>query len=44
VSEKNPVGTVLEKMDAIRTAQKDIEANANLRLTLEVMMLRLAAK
>jgi DNA polymerase-3 subunit delta' len=44
VSEKNPVGTVLDKMDAIRTAQKDIEANANLRLTLEVMMLRLAAK
>ncbi len=42
-SEKNPVGTVLDKMDAIRTAQKDIEANANLRLTLEVMMLRLAA-
>jgi DNA polymerase-3 subunit delta' len=43
VSEKNPVGTVINKMDAIRTAQKDIEANANLRLTLEVMMLRLAA-
>ena len=42
-SEKNPVGTVLDKMDAIRTAQKDIEANANLRLALEVMMLRLAA-
>ena len=43
VSEKNPVGSVLNKMDVIRTAQKDIEANANLRLTLEVMMLRLAA-
>ena len=42
VSEKNPVSAVLNKMEAIRTAQKDIEANANLRLTLEVMMLRLA--
>jgi DNA polymerase-3 subunit delta' len=42
-SEKNPVDIVIDKMDAIRTAQKDIEANANLRLTLEVMMLRLAA-
>ena len=43
VSEKNPVSAVMNKMEAIRTAQKDIEANANLRLTLEVMMLRLAA-
>jgi DNA polymerase-3 subunit delta' len=42
VSEKNPVGAVMNRMEAIRTAQKDIEANANLRLTLEVMMLRLA--
>ena len=43
VSEKNPVSAVMNRMEAIRTAQKDIEANANLRLTLEVMMLRLAA-
>jgi DNA polymerase-3 subunit delta' len=42
-SERNPVSAVMNKMDAIRTAQKDIGANANLRLTLEVMMLRLAA-
>lgn len=43
VSEKTPVGAVMNKMEAIRAAQKAIEANANLRLTLEVMMLRLAA-
>jgi DNA polymerase III subunit delta' len=42
-SERNPVGAVMEKMDVIRTAQKAIAANANLRLSLEVMMLRLAA-
>jgi DNA polymerase-3 subunit delta' len=42
VSQKNPVGAIMDKMDAIRTAQKAIEANANLRLSLEVMMLRLA--
>jgi DNA polymerase-3 subunit delta' len=43
VSEKNPVGAVMNRMETIRTAQKDIGANANLRLTLEVMVLRLAA-
>ncbi|MFO7685324.1 MAG: DNA polymerase III subunit delta' [Desulfobacterales bacterium] len=42
-SQRNPVSAVLDKMEAIRTAQKNIEANANLRLALEVMMLRLAA-
>jgi DNA polymerase-3 subunit delta' len=35
--------TILGRMEAVRTAQKNLAANANLRLTLEVMMLKLAA-
>jgi DNA polymerase-3 subunit delta' len=41
VSQKIPETTILKKMDVIRTAQKDIEANANLRLVMEMMMLKL---
>lgn len=44
VSQKLPVEDLMKKIDIIRTAQKHIDANANLRLTLEVMMLRLADK
>jgi len=41
-SQKIEVKSLLSKIEAIQTAQKDIRANTNLRLTLEVMMLRLA--
>jgi len=41
-SQKIAVKSLLSKIEAIQTAQKDIRANTNLRLTLEVMMLRLA--
>lgn len=36
------VKSLLAKIEAIQTAQKKINSNSNLRLTLEVMMLRLA--
>jgi DNA polymerase-3 subunit delta' len=36
-----PVGTLMTKIDIIRTARHRIEANSNLRLTLEAMVLRL---
>lgn len=42
VSQKIPEAAVLKMMEIILSTQKDIEANANLRLALEVMMLRLA--
>lgn len=41
VSQKIPEAAALKMMEIIMTTQKDIEANANLRLALEVMMLRL---
>jgi DNA polymerase-3 subunit delta' len=41
-SQKIAVKSLLSKIEAIQTAQKDIRANTNLRLSLEVMMLRLA--
>jgi len=41
-SQKISVKSLLSQIQAIQTAQKDIKANTNLRLTLEVMMLRLA--
>ena len=41
VSQKIPETAILKKMEVISTAQKDIEANANLRLVMEMMMLRL---
>ena len=37
-----PVATLMTKIDIIRKAQKSIESSANLRLTLEAMVLRLA--
>jgi DNA polymerase-3 subunit delta' len=42
VSQEMPETVLLEKMEIILAAQKEIDANSNLRLTLEVMMLRLA--
>ena len=42
VSQKMSEAVLLEKMEIILAAQKEIDANSNLRLTLEVMMLRLA--
>jgi DNA polymerase-3 subunit delta' len=41
-SQKIAVKSLLLKIEAIQTAQKDIRANTNLRLTLEVMMLKFA--
>jgi DNA polymerase-3 subunit delta' len=41
VSQKIPETAILKKMEVISAAQKDIEANANLRLVMEMMMLRL---
>lgn len=41
-SQKIGVKPLLSKIEAIGTAQKDIEANTNLRLTLEVLAVRLA--
>jgi hypothetical protein len=34
--------SLLSKIDDIHSAQKDIQANTNLRLTLEVLIMRLA--
>ncbi len=41
-SPKSSVTSLLNKIGIIQTAQKDLAANANIRLTLEVMMMRLA--
>lgn len=41
-SQKITVKSLLSQIEAIQKAQKDIQANTNLRLTLEVMMLRLS--
>lgn len=35
------IKSLLNNIDAIQTAQKDIQSNANLRLTLEMMMMRI---
>ena len=35
------IKSLLIKIDAIQTAQKDIQSNANLRLTVEMMMMRI---
>jgi len=40
-SQKIDIKSLLLKIDAIQTAQKDIQSNANLRLTLETMMMRI---
>jgi DNA polymerase-3 subunit delta' len=41
-SKKMDVASLLSKMDDIHLAQKNIRANTNLRLTLEVLIMRLA--
>jgi len=41
LSEKNTIGTLLAKLEAVQTAQKKIQANANLRLTLDSLFIRL---
>ncbi len=40
-SQKIDIESLLLKIDAIQAAQKNIQANANLRLTLETMMMRI---
>jgi DNA polymerase-3 subunit delta' len=40
-SQKIDIKSLLLKIDAIQAAQKNIQANANLRLTLETMMMRI---
>ncbi len=40
-SQKIDIKSLLLKIDAIQAAQKDIQSNANLRLTLETMMIRI---
>jgi len=40
-SQKIDIKSLLVKIDAIQAAQKDIQSNANLRLTLETMMMRI---
>ncbi|HUV50964.1 MAG TPA: DNA polymerase III subunit delta' [Anaerolineae bacterium] len=42
VAQKLTVKQLIEKIEAIRTAQKKIKAGANLRLTLEAMLMQLA--
>ena len=42
-SGKMPVGSLLTKIKDVQTAQKNIQANANLRLTLEILVMRLAS-
>ena len=42
VSRKISVKSLLSQIEVIQTAQKDIKANTNLRLTLEIIILRLA--
>ena len=42
-SEKMPVPLILSKIKDVHTAQKNIQANTNLRLTLEILVLRLAS-
>jgi DNA polymerase-3 subunit delta' len=41
-SEKITVASLLSKIDDIHLAQKNIQANTNSRLTLEVLIMRLA--
>ncbi len=42
VAEKMTTASLLSKIDAIQSAQRNIQANANLRLTLEVLVMGLA--
>jgi len=43
LSERNTTSSILSKMEAIRETRNDIRANINLRLTLEVLVLRMAS-
>lgn len=43
-SQKMSVASLLSKIKGIQTARRDIRANANARLTLEVLMMKLAAQ
>jgi hypothetical protein len=36
------VNSMISKIDDVESAQKNIQANTNLRLTLEVLIMRLA--
>ena len=42
-SKKNTIKSILAKFEAVEAAHKDIQANANLRLTLEKLIIRLAS-
>ena len=44
VSQKATPESLLSKIDIIQAAQKAIQSNANLRLSLETMMLNLAMR
>jgi len=41
-SKKCSVNSLLYKISVIQKAQRNLEANANVRLTIELMMMRLA--
>ncbi len=40
--ESQPIDTLLKRIDLIHTAERAIQSNANLRLTLEVMIIRMS--
>jgi DNA polymerase-3 subunit delta' len=42
-SKKNTIESILAKFEAVESAYKDIQANANLRLTLEKLVIRIAS-
>lgn len=44
ISLQESVESLVSKIEAVRTAQRKIDANANLRLTLEIMLMRLAQR
>jgi DNA polymerase-3 subunit delta' len=43
-SEKNSVNDLLKKFDTVEQTERDIKTNMNVRLCLDILMLRLAAK
>lgn len=43
VSQNSPLNSLLDQIDAVQEAQKKLKANTNLRLTLEGLLLKLAA-
>ena len=44
ISLQESVESLVSKIEAVRIAQRKIDANANLRLTLEIMLMRLAQR